>query len=308
MAEERVTLLLTCGSSAPLRITWCYRIIQLYGTTPFRPVIAKRLVLWNSVQPLPAAFDHFRRFNDVEILETNSSSLNNRWIGTLAHTPTFWLLNLDDDIFVSAHGIRCLVAHCSADSILGTYGRLVMESPISKKIVYSVIRNSSDLYSMVLPRIMLLSRWHLRLYSNASTHLHQYVDDEESHSDDILMNFVVPRRLRVLLPGSWIVDLDKECSRRLRSRASWGGLGLHPNRKEMRASAGQYFARYTGWPTASNVTAQCNETRQASKFKSTLNYTSWCHDLLHHNTSQLLEGSRSTLRHTSAHSASGVHR
>lgn len=43
-------------------------------------------------------------------------------------------------------------------------------------------------YTLMLPRVILLSRKHLMTYRNIKREIRQYVDDQSAHCDDIVMN------------------------------------------------------------------------------------------------------------------------
>ena len=63
-------------------------------------------------------------------------------------------------------------------------------------------------------------------------------------SDDMLLNFLNPRKLRIVPPHATIVDYDKMC--RGRHRDEVGGLGKHANRMKYRSNAARYIGSFFG--------------------------------------------------------------
>ena len=96
----------------------------------------------------------------------------------------------------------------------------------------------------MLPRAVLIHRKYLEMYSQIDHAIINYVDEQEAHCDDIVMNMVVARHsskppLRVLLPSDTIIDYYNACY--VTDRKGTGGLALQQDRTILRNECLQWI-------------------------------------------------------------------
>ena len=76
------------------------------------------------------------------------------------------------------------------NSVLGPFARtaLRMEDGSYNYSFDELFRDVDDRqgYFMLLPRVMLLRRGHLELYASLPSNLHEYIDEEPPHSNDLM--------------------------------------------------------------------------------------------------------------------------
>ena len=89
-------------------------------------------------------------------------------------------------------GIECLMAEAQSrqNSVLGPFARTALRRR-DGSYSYSFDELLGDInnrqgYFMLLPRVMLLRRGHLELYASLPSNLHEYIDKEPPHSNDLM--------------------------------------------------------------------------------------------------------------------------
>lgn len=235
-----VTVLITSYETGGLRRIWLQSSISRLISPEYRGLVAKVLVVWNNQISSKPTFNH----PSVEILQGSKNSLNNRWIQTLPYINTDIILNLDDDVFISKDAILCLLGHYMKHpgTLLGPYARLVTQ----ESFVIDELKNFQS-FSMLLPRVLLLPKMVLVAYSRLNFTMTQYIDVQEGHCDDILLNAVARHLLgmklvRVVMPSGSIEDYYRNCYKK--HRGSVGGLALKRNRKRLRNNCARTI---NGW-------------------------------------------------------------
>ena len=229
---DKVTVLLT-GYEAGIRAGWLQSTIERYLSADFDALVDRVLLVWNNpAVACPIGIRHSK----LAILSQPSNSLNHRWIRSLPFIRTAAVFNLDDDVFVSRAGLECALQWWRSDEqrLVAPYVRLVHAN-------YSYVMDDLRLggrYSIALPRAILLSRQHMRLYANSPAPLRRYVDEQEARCDDILLNALVSNHtarppLRLLLPSGSVVDHFANCN--FGARPGVGGLTMQHNRAQLRS-------------------------------------------------------------------------
>lgn len=236
-----ITIIYT-GRDTGLRARWLARSIRAYSSPAFDALIHEILLVWNNPSESPPS-DLVHASSKLRILYQSTNSLNHRWIRTLDHIRTGVVLNMDDDVFVDKPGVLCLLGWHETNT-----KRMV--APIVRRIeptgeyVMSELRRSEP-YSVVLPRAVMLTPEHLRAYASMPSELHDYVDTQSAHCDDILLNGAVAARvtrlppLRVLLPPGSMVDYFESC--RAKHREALGGLAFQPARTQRRSECTRWL-------------------------------------------------------------------
>lgn len=238
-----VTVVLTSYQADGWRPKWCRTIVLAYTRPEMAHLVARVVLVWNNVGvnvPDEIVNDEqvmkLRKDGRFVIVRNTINSLNNRWIATLPHIDTDMVLNLDDDVYVKKDGLVCMISWLRREPtrMVGPFVRRVEKGG---RYVLDELLDSSK-YSVVLPRVLLVPTKLLQNYSTPSyTQQRQYVDSQEAHCDDILLNLVALENfkkppLRVLLPEDSIVDLYDKCWPV--SKALTGGLGLQKGRTPKR--------------------------------------------------------------------------
>eukprot|EP00290_Baffinella_frigidus_P007682 CAMPEP_0180129928 /NCGR_PEP_ID=MMETSP0986-20121125/7583_1 /TAXON_ID=697907 /ORGANISM="non described non described, Strain CCMP2293" /LENGTH=900 /DNA_ID=CAMNT_0022069641 /DNA_START=479 /DNA_END=3181 /DNA_ORIENTATION=+ len=178
-------------------------------------LISKVLFVWNGA---PGQAPSVR---NVELLISGKNSLNNRWQMILPYIFTDAILVLDDDVRIRPPGIICLHSWWMQHpySLIGPFARRVEIDRDTGQFRYFMSEmlhkrpRERGRYNIILPRALIIHRHWVSLYSGVGGDLLDYVDNQEAHCDDILLNALVLNAsrsppLRVALPAGSLVDCD----------------------------------------------------------------------------------------------------
>jgi hypothetical protein len=236
---EKVTVLITAYSTDGYRILWLQNTLSKYCDLSFHEVIDRIIVVWNNPEMSPPDLNIC---DAVQVLHQTKNSLNNRWIATLPYIRTDAILNLDDDVFINYDGLACLLGYWISFKGTRLVGHFARVDENGKYIMSELL--NKEAYSMLLPRVLLLSRKWLEAYRDADEQHRSYVDTQEAHCDDILLNIIVSTisraaPFRVQLPLDALDDYFAACatSRRLET----GGLALQTDRTAKRSECLSWF-------------------------------------------------------------------
>lgn len=236
-----VTVVITSYMTTGWRPSWVREIIETYLAVDMKGLVSKVILVWNNMEePVPSAIPSADDFpGRLIIIRPSANSLNNRWIDTLEHIDDEegTVLNLDDDLYTTREGLICMLNwHAKEPNrMVAPFVRRIEEN--STYIMSELLDGSA--YSVVLPRIMLVPVKFLRIYaSQPFSSFREYVDKQDAHCDDIVMNVVAQQAakvppLRVLLPENAVIDFYSNCW--TESKEETGGLGLQTGRTERRS-------------------------------------------------------------------------
>lgn len=230
----KVTVLITSYLALGWRPFWVRRIVREYTAPEMHDIISKVILVWNNpVQDVPSVLLEMEN-ERFQIIRMQRNSLNNRWIEALPHINTDGVLNFDDDIYVKREAVLCILNwfHRNHSRIISPFVRQIGVGEYSVDDL-----NDSRAYSMVLPRVLMLQKRLLHLYAQKSNmRFHEYVDVQEAHCDDVLLNIIAQRSgmtpLRIVLPPNSVVDWFRPCLHK--DKTLTGGISLHPNRTVQR--------------------------------------------------------------------------
>lgn len=257
-----VTVVITSYMTTGWRPSWVREIIETYLAVDMKGLVSKVILVWNNMEePVPSAIPSADDFpGRLVIIRPSANSLNNRWIDTLAHIEDEEgsVLNLDDDLYTTREGLICMLNWHAKEP-----NRMV--APFVRRIEANSTYIMSELldgsaYSVVLPRIMLVPVKFLRIYASQKySHFRNYVDKQNAHCDDIVMNVVAQQAvkvppLRVLLPENAVIDFYSNCWSQ--SKEQTGGLGLQTGRTERRSECVREIMRManmTGFKSSTDV-------------------------------------------------------
>ena len=246
--SDKVTIIITSYQAISFRISWTQDTIKKYLSPSFAPLVDRVILVWNNPdEACPVTLKHER----LLILPQTVNSLNNRWIDTLPHIRTHAVLNLDDDIYVTKAGMMCLLNwwRREPDRLVAPFVRRITDYKYGFSELFE-----GEPFSVVLPRFLLLHKRFLHVYANSPPALLRYVDEQEAHCDDILLNAMVVNAtqktaLRVQLPQGSVIDHFSSCFRLHREEV--GGLALQKDRKKERTRCVKGIAAY--FPAVDNV-------------------------------------------------------
>lgn len=236
-----VTVVITSYMTTGWRPSWVKEIIERYLAVDMKGLVSKVILVWNNMEePVPSTIPTPDDFpGRLVVIRPSANSLNNRWIDTLAHIDDDEgsVLNLDDDLYTTREGLICMLNWHSKEPnrMVAPFVRRIEEN--STYVMSELLDGSA--YSVVLPRIMLVPVKFLRVYaSEAFKNFRTYVDEQDAHCDDIVMNVVAQQTanvppLRVLLPENAVIDFYSNCWSQ--SKEETGGLGLQTGRTERRS-------------------------------------------------------------------------
>jgi lipopolysaccharide biosynthesis glycosyltransferase len=241
--EAGIVVIITSHQHMGWRPRWVREIVEYYLSQDLTGLISRVIFVWNNQDhPFSLPMPSDRRFI---FLQSPSNSLNSRWMLTLDHiTAETIALNLDDDIYVTQEGLRCLLNWHRNDP-----SRLI--APFVRRVdrqsyVLDELEDSST-YSIVLPRILILPVSYMRMYASpAMQQRRDYVDLQSAHCDDILLNILAQSMaskgpLRVVLPKSSIIDFYAYCWKQ--NKTLTGGLSLEVDRSKKRSECVQGLMR-----------------------------------------------------------------
>lgn len=254
-ARPPLTVVITAFQVDGWRPAWVRRIVSAYLDNDMRRIVHRVILVWNNVgHPVPATVPtSSRRF---VVLQPQRNSLNNRWIETLPHIETSAVLNLDDDVYVKKTGVLCMLNWLRAhpNRMIAPHVRFV-----DTTLTYSMNElHDGHTYNIVLPRVLLTPVSYLKAYAkDSNAEFHSYIDKQDAHCDDILLNLVALKEsrsppLRVLLPEESIVDFYGRCWQS--SRNLTGGLGLQLERWQLRTECVHFLTRAWKMSTFNSTT------------------------------------------------------
>lgn len=234
MESDKITVVVTSYLGNGWRPTWVRRIVETYTSKDIAHIVSKVILVWNNAtEDVPKMMAQLENEKFV-ILRQGRNSLNNRWIQVLPFVKTEVVLNLDDDVYVNKEGLICLLGWWRKDKrrLVGPFVRRIE----GDKYIIDELIDSTD-YSVVLPRVLLVPTNLLRIYAAKQYEwFHRYVDRQEAHCDDILLNILAHKRttpLRVLLPSGSVVDFYDKCFKV--DSLQTGGLALQKDRARKRS-------------------------------------------------------------------------
>lgn len=243
----KVTIVITAYSTVGYRIVWLQNTLVKYCAPKFRDIVDKIIVVWNNPDENPADL-HICGL--VLVLRPSINSLNNRWIETIPHINTDAIMNLDDDVFVDYDGVICMLgiwlSVSDSSRMVGQFARVNSVGTY----VMSELHNQEP-YSMLLPRVLMLSKRWLHAYHNTDAKHIAYVDSQAAHCDDVLLNMITSNAssapLRVQLPPETLEDYYAACHGNHRTET--GGLALQKDRTKMRSECLIWFLKSFGMDT-----------------------------------------------------------
>ncbi|ORY81267.1 glycosyl transferase family 64 domain-domain-containing protein [Leucosporidium creatinivorum] len=234
----KVTVLLSAYRTTGLRPQWIHDTAALYSSPPFRHIVDKVILVWNEPSAPPP-----RMPKRVQVIKGKVNSMNNRWTLSLPFIRTDAVLVLDDDIAVSLPALTCLLSLLleHPDRLIGPFAR--RRDPQTNEYILNellTLPGEGSRYNIVLPRVMMLSVGFLAAYGEQEVGLEglrKYVDEQEAHCDDILLNAIAgyitgKPPLRIALPPSSVTDYTAVCGPLDRSLTS--GLADQGSRWDLR--------------------------------------------------------------------------
>ncbi|BGP35412.1 hypothetical protein JCM10296v2_007250 [Rhodotorula toruloides] len=236
---SKLTLVLAAYETDGLRPQWLKRILDTYASAQYADTVAGIVLVWNrpGVEP-PAGLP-----KSVKVVRAPVNSLNNRWTLTRGLVKTPGMVVTDNDLVLSKPALRCLhrVWHSHPTRLIGPF---VRRRDGSSYVLDELVARPSP-YNFVLPRALvgsaeLVGRYAEKEWEDAR----RYVDEQEAHCDDILLNLIVGQTtrkapLRVALPPGSIGDFATYCSPLNRPASS--GLADQSSRAALRSECLAHF-------------------------------------------------------------------
>ncbi|BGP27698.1 proteophosphoglycan 5 [Rhodotorula toruloides] len=237
--SSKVTLVLAAYETDGLRPHWLKQILETYASPAYADIVAGIVLVWNrpGVEP-PAGLPR-----SVKVVRAPVNSLNNRWTLTRRLVTTPSMLVTDNDLVLSKTAVKCLhrVWQSHPARLIGPF---VRRRDGSSYVLDELVARPSP-YNFVLPRALvgsteLVGRYADREWDNERS----YVDKQEAHCDDILLNLIVGQTtrkapLRVALPPGSIGDFATYCSPLNRPASS--GLADQSSRASLRTECLAHF-------------------------------------------------------------------
>lgn len=226
----KTTIVITSFSNDSFRTRWLQFMVAQYTSAFYNDLIDQVIIVWNNPNELPLIPLPSKK---VTLLVQKTNSLNNRWKHIQKYVRTETILNLDDDAFVRYDGIRCLMSYWIRESKpIGVFARDFSQD---KYQLHEI--EDRDPYIFVLPRVLLISKKDIALYKYAPSEILDYINTQEAHCDDILLNLLIMKKrgagfLRAVLPKRTLVDFYRECFEKFPVKT--GGLALQNNRLKLR--------------------------------------------------------------------------
>lgn len=242
----KTTVLITSYLVSGWRPLWVRRIIEEYTAQNMRDIVSKVILVWNNPEEQVP-----KRLQDLDnerflIVRMKINSLNNRWTEVTNHIDTDSVLNFDDDIFIRREAVLCLMNwfQRNPSRMIAPFVRQLRNGEYSTNDLLN-----SSMYSMVLPRVILLPTKLLQLYSRESNRwLHEYVDIQDGHCDDVLLNVIAQKAgimpLRIVLPASSMIDWFRPCLHI--DKALTGGVSLALDRTSQRTECVKVILERSG--------------------------------------------------------------
>ncbi|BGO95673.1 hypothetical protein NBRC10512_007371 [Rhodotorula toruloides] len=236
---SKLTLVLAAYETDGLRPQWLKRILDTYASAQYADLVAGIVLVWNrpGVDPpdgLPKS---------VKVVRAPVNSLNNRWTLTRGLVKTPGMVVTDNDLVLSKPALKCLhrVWQSHPTRLIGPF---VRRRDGSSYVLDELVARPSP-YNFVLPRALVGSTELVGRYAEKEwEEERRYVDEQEAHCDDILLNLVVGQTtrkapLRVALPPGSIGDFATYCSPLNRPASS--GLADQSSRAALRTECLEHF-------------------------------------------------------------------
>ena len=227
---QKLTVIVTSYRTDGFRPLWVKRIIDTYTSIEMSSIVDKVILVWNN----PENKSSIDFPPGVIVLRMIKNSLNNRWIQTIPYINTDMVLNLDDDLLLHKSAIVCMMSywHDNPYRLIGPFVRSTQNN------IYTMdaLLNAQN-YSVLLPRAVILHKRYFEQYAHLDVAVHNYIDTQEGHCDDIALNIMVSTifntsPLRVLLPVYSVLDFYDSCYKH--NPSDTGGLALQDRRSEVR--------------------------------------------------------------------------
>ncbi|KAK4049301.1 hypothetical protein OIV83_004238 [Microbotryomycetes sp. JL201] len=251
-SSNKLTVIITGYHTTGLRPVWLKQSLERYASAEYGDVVEDVLLVWNEPtrEPpflVPAGVTvvsngvnslNNRRVKLLSYQRRSLTSLRTRWIATLPFIKTRAVLVLDDDVQVTKAGVTCLhsVWRDHSKRLVGPFAR---RRNGARYDIDELVTVKGSEYSFVLPRVMLVDRRHLEVYAKPDLETRTtYVDKQEAHCDDLLLNSVASNAtglapLRVVLPPGSLIDYATICGPLDRSQTS--GLADQDSRWMLRS-------------------------------------------------------------------------
>ncbi|BGP54624.1 hypothetical protein JCM8202v2_002211 [Rhodotorula sphaerocarpa] len=248
--QEQRTVVLTAYETEGLRPAWLRKFLEAYASDEYNGIVDAIILVWNAPGEEPP-----RDLPDkVEVIRADVNSLNNRWLLAPAYAAPGPMTVLDNDLLLSPAGLRCLqaVQRDHPDRLIGPFVRR-REDTI---YVLDELMTRPSPYHFVLPRALIGHSDLLELYAKEElAGLHAYVDEQEAHCDDILLNVAVSNEtrlppLRLALPPDSISDYATYCSPLNREQSA--GLADQTDRWKYRSECLQHILTEPGFSLGSS--------------------------------------------------------
>ncbi|KAK4705637.1 hypothetical protein P7C70_g578, partial [Phenoliferia sp. Uapishka_3] len=272
--RKKVTIILTSHQTTGHRPSWLLSSLRQYTSPEYADLVDRVILVWNAVGARPP------NVKGVLVLSPAVNSLNNRWVQTLPHIKTDAILNLDDDIAINKAAMSCMFRYWSAEP-WRLVGPFVRRNEGSEYVMDELTNVPGSVHTMVLPRVLMLSKAHLMEYAAPGIQpLRDGVDLDEAHSDDLLLNLVAARNaprppLRIALPEKSVSDYGTTCS--LLDVESSGGLADQTDRSSLRSTS--LAKLLSSLPSAvlseSNEVAMCEAGQRSRVFTTAVSLRRW---------------------------------
>ncbi|GAA5985635.1 hypothetical protein JCM10908_007052 [Rhodotorula pacifica] len=275
--EDNLTLVLTAYETEGLRPDWLRQILRAYASDEYADVVDSVILVWNAPDHAPPA----GLPDKVKVVRAGTNSLNNRWLLGPKYARSGTVVVLDNDLLLSKSGVRCLrtVQQDHPDRLVGPFVRRREETVY---VLDELISRSSP-YNFVLPRALVGHSDLLSLYDAPElAPLRQYVDEQEAHCDDLLLNLAASNAtglppLRVALPRASIGDFATYCSPLDRTNSA--GLADQTDRWKHRSECLQHFLTEPNFDLAASpeeeVVAVCSEDGETYEFAQEVGLARW---------------------------------
>ncbi|BGP11433.1 hypothetical protein JCM10049v2_007340 [Rhodotorula toruloides] len=236
---SKLTLVLAAYETDGLRPQWLKRILDTYASAQYADLVAGIVLVWNrpGVDP-PAGLP-----KSVKVVRAPVNSLNNRWTLARGFVKAPGMVVTDNDLVLSKPALKCLhrVWQSHPTRLIGPF---VRRRDGSSYVLDELVARPSP-YNFVLPRALVGSTELVGRYAEKEwEEERRYVDEQEAHCDDILLNLIVGQTtrkapLRVALPPGSIGDFATYCSPLNRPASS--GLADQSSRAALRTECLEHF-------------------------------------------------------------------
>lgn len=201
------------------------------------PIVYRVHVLWNSVDVPPPGPLQALAGEKIRVEVQKSNSLNNRWVYA-ARLRSRAVFVVDDDMAVSEKSVECLFKAFeeSGYALTGAGG---VRAICNGEWTFGAC-DENDKGSLVEGPWMVKPSDLLLYASPAAEELREYVDKQEAHCDDVLMNLLHWKNTGGVRNP---LSIDHSEERDLLDGVRWntGGLATQPKRQQRRQECGLYL-------------------------------------------------------------------